>query len=66
VDVINDDLFAAHQARQIIAERRHIGVQLPFRLLERHQHARLVVLHRAAHKEFSRQQRVHGGLIIRV
>ena len=42
---------------QIEAKRRHIGDHLGLRLLEGHQHARLVELRRAAHEEFRPEQR---------
>ena len=58
VDVINDDFFAPDQARQIKSERRDVGRQLLFRLLESHEHARLAELHRAAHEKFRREQRL--------
>jgi hypothetical protein len=58
VDVVNHDFFAPDQARQIKSERRDVGLQLLFRLLEGHEHARLVELRRAAHEEFHSQQRL--------
>ncbi len=58
VDVVEHNLLAPDQARQIKSERRDVGLQLRFRLLEGHEHARLVELHRAAHEEFHGQQRL--------
>ena len=39
--------LATHQTLQIESERRHVGFQLLFRLLEGHQHARLAEQHKA-------------------
>ena len=58
VDVVDRNFFAPDQARQIKSERRDVGLQLRFRLLEGHEHARLAELHRAAHEEFHGQQRL--------
>ena len=58
VHVVEHDLFAPDQAREVKSERGDVGLQLRFRLLEGHKHARLVELHRAAHEEFHGQQRL--------
>ena len=58
MDVIKHNFLAPDQPRQIKTERRDVGLQLGFRLLEGHQDARFAELHRAAHKEFHGQQRL--------
>ncbi len=58
VNVVEHNFFAPDQARQIKSERRDVGLQLRFRFLEGHEHARLIELHRAAHEEFRSQQRL--------
>ncbi len=52
------DLLAPDQTRQVEPERGHVGLQLRFRLLKGHEHARLAKLRRPAHEKFRRQQRL--------
>ena len=58
VDVIDENLFLPHESREVEAQRSDIGGQFLFRLLERHQHARLAELRRPADEKFRRKERL--------
>ena len=56
VDIVDQDFFAPDQAGQVETKRGDIGRQFLFRFLERHEYARFVEPHSAAHEKFRGQQ----------
>jgi hypothetical protein len=58
VHVLEHELLATHQGRQVESEGRDVALELRVGLFERHEHARLVELRRPTHEKFRSEQRL--------
>ena len=56
VHVVEEDFFAIYQGIEVEAEGGHVGLEFRLGLLEGHEYAGFVELHRAAHQKLGREQ----------